>query len=617
VDSKALKGYVSVDIMFPSGTTLWGLLSGYSAASELNRLVGVNVIVPYANGVGYGRIQGFIPQKASTSLSLKGKELNLLEYWEKKGVRLDPDEEPIVAVELVSPEPRSPEPLYYPPSLVKLLLPKDRPEPHTRFDRINAMIENLVKGFNIQGIRFKKAKIFYKNRVDVVKDIVLKYGDSESYKSPLPSMQKLSAKPLHGPIAVPRLLLLLPNTPALESSVVSIVGRLIQAIYENYGFGAIENVSIQYYEAYDDPENQKLVFSRKLNELLDGVKPNEALVVPVINYRYLFVLAKQICSNKHFHARVVKLETITKIIELMGELGIHDEGRVKEVLENVKKSEIEDEALKQLISLLSNIVFSIYVEFMLQSEIYEHRIPRKLTWALAKPADGDGGSIYLGYDVSRSTLEKNEVAVAFVLYDSYGYMLNAVCRRIRGEKITRETLESLLLTLLGSGAVGQAINRVVIYKDGGIRGWDEFNDITQVFSGVGVKMGFKHLDVVGVIKRPNLRLFAKSSKNIMVNPQSGTWIKLWDIMRHGVLAERALIVSSKTSAGGTVKPVLVERYTVENSNKSLDDVVTEYLRLCRLNYWNPLDGMNKFPLPLFMADKLAYLALRGVEIKTP
>jgi len=619
VDSQTLKGYISVDIMFPSSTTLWGLLNGRSTASELNELIGTTVIVPYADGSGYGRIQGFIPQKVSSTLRLKDKELNLLEYWSKKGVQIDPDEEPIVAVELISPEPRSPGPLYYPPSLVRPLLPKNKPDPHTRFDRINAMIGALVKGFNIKGIRFENAKIHQKSRIDTVKDIKLKYGgvDEGTYASPLISMQKLGAKPLHGPITIPRLLLLLPNTLASEPSVISTVGRLIQVIYENYGFGAVMDVSIQYYEVYDDPETQKLAFSKKLSELLDNVKPTEALVVPVINYRYLFALAKQICSDKHFHARVVESGTISKIIELIDELRIRDEDKVKEFLSEIKEDKIEDESLKQLISLLSNIVFSIYVEFLLQSEIYEHRIPQKLTWALAEPADGNGSSIYIGYDVSRSPREKNEVAVAFVLYDSYGYMLNAVCRRIHGEKITRETLESLLLTLLGSGGVDQAVDRIVIYKDGGIRGWDEFNDIKQTFMGIGRKMGFKQLDVIGVIKRSNLRLFAKSGKGVMVNPQIGTWIKLWNIIRHGVHAERALIVSSKTPAGGTVKPVLLERYGVRDSNMSLDNVVTEYLRLCRLNYWNPLDGMNKLPLPLFMADKLAYLALRGVQIKTP
>lgn len=36
-----------------------------------------------------------------------------------------------------------------------------------------------------------------------------------------------------------------------------------------------------------------------------------------------------------------------------------------------------------------------------------------------------------------------------------------------------------------------------------------------------------------------------------------------------------------------------------------------------MDYLNPLNGLSKFLLPLFMADKLAYLALQDVQIKTP
>ena len=260
----------------------------------------------------------------------------------------------------------------------------------------------------------------------------------------------------------------------------------------------------------------------------------------------------------------------------------------------------------------------MYVEFILQSEIYNHKVPNKLTWALAKPADNVGESLYVGYDVSRSTLNRNEVAVAFVLYDSYGYMLNATFKQVHGEKISRDVLESILLSLFKPLMRKQSINRLVIYKDGGIRSRNEFKDIMDTFSKIGKKIGFKQIDVVGVIKRHNLRLFAKKkTENIMDNPKIGTWIKIWDIIRHGVYAERALIVSSEAKAGGAVKPVLIERYGKETSNKTIDEIVNEYLRLCRLDYWNPINGINKFPLPVFMADKLAYLALQGVQIKTP
>ena len=358
--------------------------------------------------------------------------------------------------------------------------------------------------------------------------------------------------------------------------------------------------------------------AEELKKLLEENTPTEALIMPVINRRYLFKLAKQLCSDKFFHARVIEEETFDNIMELVTELGITNEKKIKYCLNIVKKGEIEDDQLEQLISIISNIVFSIYVEFILQSEIYNHKVPNKLTWALANPADNVGESLYVGYDVSRSTLNRNEVAVAFVLYDSYGYMLNAAFKQVRGEKISRDVLESILLYLFKPLTHKQSINRLVIYKDGGIRSRNEFKDIMDTFSKIGKKLGFKQIDVVGVIKRHNLRLFAKrKTENIMDTPKIGTWIKIWDIIRHGVYAERALIVSSEAKAGGTVKPVLLERYSKETSNKTIDEIVNEYLRLCRLDYWNPINGINKFPLPVFMADKLAYLALQGVQIKTP
>ena len=624
LDPNTLKGYVSVDIRIPSSTTLWDkIISGDININELWELIDTSVMVPYGDRCAYGKIHGFISKKVSETLTLEGKQLNLIDYYTRKGILLDPEEYPIVEVEIISPEPRGSSTLYYPPSQVRIFLPTEKPEPHTRYDKIDGVLENLIKHFNVQGISFRKAVISYKHKkyVNMIKSIVLKYYDRETYASPLFSMQKLNAKPLHGSINIPKLLVLLPKSIlAKENSeeTINIINKFIQLVYRDYNLGIINKVIVHYYEVHDNPNEQKVEFSNKLKKLLEENTPTEALIMPVINRRYLFKLAKQLCSDKFFHARVIEEETFDNIMELVTELGITNEKKIKYYLNIVKKGKIEDDQLEQLISIISNIVFSIYVEFILQSEIYNHKVPNKLTWALANPADNVGESLYVGYDVSRSTLNRNEVAVAFVLYDSYGYMLNATFKQVRGEKISRDVLESILLSLFKPLTRKQSINRLVIYKDGGIRSRNEFKDIMDTFSKIGKKLGFKQIDVVGVIKRHNLRLFAKrKTENIMDNPKIGIWIKIWDIIRHGVYAERALIVSSEAKAGGTVKPVLIERYSKETSNKTIDEIVNEYLRLCRLDYWNPINGINKFPLPVFMADKLAYLALQGVQIKTP
>ena len=195
LDLDTLKGYVSVDMKIPSSTTLWDeVVSRGMSVQGLWDYIDVNVMVPYGSRYAYGRIRGFIPKRVSEALTLNGEQLNLFDYYAKKGVQLDLNEHPIVEVEIVSPEPRSPRPLYYPPSRVRLFLPGNRPDPHTRYDKINGMLSDLIRNFNLFGIGFKRATIRYKKRVDMIKGVKLKYGDRERYTSPLYSMQKLNGR---------------------------------------------------------------------------------------------------------------------------------------------------------------------------------------------------------------------------------------------------------------------------------------------------------------------------------------------------------------------------------------------------------------------------------------
>lgn len=624
LDPITCKGYISVDVRIQSGIPLWDKI--VSENIDINKVWGFlnsYVIVPYGKIYAYGKIHGFIPVKISEPLPSMPNQQSLLEYYkEKKGISLDPNEYPIVEVEILSPEPRGKKILPYPPSQVKVFLPIDKPDPHTRYEMINDALVDIIKNFNFHGIGFRKAIISYKDRVDMIKDIKLEYGNRRTHISPLFSMQKLNTKPLHGPVNISKLLILLPRTVRGDGDnskeIIEIIGKFIKLLYREYNFGEISEILTSYYEVFEDPDKQKVEFSDKLIKFLENNSIVEVMFMPIINHPYLFKTAKQLSTDRYFHARIIEEETFIHIMDLIKELGITDEETIKRYITIVKKSKIEDEQLQELISILSNIVFSLYVEFLIQREVYKHNIPNKLTWALAEPADGKGESIYMGYDVSRSVSDRNDVAVSFILYDSHGYMLSAFVKRVHGEKISRDTIESILLSLLEPVRYREEIKRLVIYKDGGIRGKDEYNDIMNIFNNIGRRIGLEQIDVIGIIKRHNLRLFArKKPENIMINPWMGTWIRLWDINRYGVYAERALIVSSTAKTGGTVKPVLLERYSKETSSKNIKDIVKEYLRLCRLDYWNPLDGINKFSLPIFMADKLAYLALQGVQIKTP
>lgn len=619
IDPDTLKGYISVDIRISSSISLWDKILG-STQQDYWEYVDDIVMVPYGKGYAYGRIRDFIAKKVSETIYADNKELNLLDYYMQKNIRIDPEEKPIVAVEIMYPEPKSKKPLYYPPSQVKLILREESPDPNTRYSMIDEVLTEIIKGFKLNDIGFRKAVIKHehKNYVDLYRSIPLKYGDGSRWQSPLYSMQKLGAKPLHGPLNILRLVMLLPRSILnyISEEVVNTTGKLIQEVYKSYNLGIIKNIEVHYYDVSEDPDEQKVAFSEVLNKLLENASPDKTLFMPVINHRYLFRVAKQQCSDRYFHARIVDEDTFINIGKLIIEHNIHgDEESIRKYLDDVRNNKIEDQ---QLISIISNLVFSIYAEYLLQSEIYNHRIPSKMTWALTVPADGDGNSLYIGYDVSRSETERSEIAVAFVLYDSYGYMLNAVLRRIQGERISGKVIEDILLSLFKPLRLENKINRLVIYKDGGIKGIKELNEIIGVFNSIGKRMGLEYIDVVGVVKRHNLRLFEKGRQDkVMVNPSMGVWIKIWSIVRNGVYSERALLITSETREGGTVKPVILERYNIGHTNKDLNDLVNEYLRLCRLDFWNPLNGINKFPLPLFMADKLAYLALQGIQVKTP
>lgn len=605
LDPNTMKGYVSVDVRSVSRTTLWDKIKRMDV-NNLGKLIDTYVIVPYGNGYVYGNIRDFIHKKIGETLSLEGEQLNLFEYYSsKKNVSLDPEECPIVKVEVVGSKSKGSNLLFYPPSQVRLFLPKEKLDPRMRYDEIGKVLKDIIEGFKVWGISFGRLEgsSEYLN----VMNTELQYFNKKTHASPLFSMQKLGAKPLYGSVNISELLIILPSTFE-KSKNVNMVGKLVQLLFNRYNFGVIGTVNLYFYEVCDDLDDQKIKFSNKLGEILKERKPANAIIIPVIKHSYLFKLAKQICSDSFFHAVVVKEGTFIKIMELIDKNNLFKEENVRKLLENIRSGDIVDE---QLINMLSNIVFSIYVEFILQSEIYNHRIPQKLTWALAKPADGVGKSLYIGYDVSR--INGNNIAVAFILYDSYGYMLNAALKTVHGEKISKETLENILLTLFATSS-GGLDRRLVIFKDGGIRSKEEYNNIISVLTSIGEKVGFRKFDVIGVIKGHNLRLFTKKD---ISNPPRGVWVKVWDILRNGVYAERALIVSSQVKAGGTVKPVLLERYGKQASEKTISDIVNEYLRLCRLDYWNPLYGLNKYPLPLFMADKLAYLALQGVPIKTP
>jgi len=629
VDAEGLVGYISANTKTYSSESLWDrIASGSLAIANLQELVDSTALVPYGgSGFAYGKISGFLWQKVSEDIETNGGVLNLYEYYRsKKGIGIDPEEHPVVKIRLSAPE-RDKE-LYYPPSQVRLLLSERRLEPRMRYKEISELLQKISSSFKPFNIAFERVVFERGNYVDIINDVLLTYGDNfKTYLSPLPAVQRYDAKPLRGAINIPLLVLLIPNRFSKTLSDIKVFAKLLQKLYTHYNMGDIKRVEVEFYSEGRSADEQKVEFARALGDIVNKYSPKEAIVVPVINYRYLFKIAKQVCSDKYFHAGVIEVDTFASALDdvrkFVASKSLNDiNDRIHGLIARLKKGDSLKTLERQLVSRLSNIVFSIYVEFVIQSDVVSKRIPQTLTWSLAEPADDEGRTLYLGFDVSRSPRSRGEVAAMFLLYDSYGNMVNTIVKQHPGEKLSREFIEDALLSLLAHRAKPEHVNRLVVLKDGTIRGVDETRSISDALQSFGKRVGLREYDVVGVVKRPNLRLFsvAESTKRGLLdvkNPERGVWVKLWSISRHGVKAERALVVSSEAKAGGTVVPVVVEHYDISNPGRSIEDIVMEYIRLCRLNFWNPLDGLSKYPLPVLMADKIAYLSALGVSIRTP
>lgn len=628
VDPVELTGYISVDIKVQS-ESLWDkITSGKMHVTDLQGLLDSAVLVPFGRSFAYGKITGFINQKVSEEVETERGKLNLYEYYRfKKNEELDLNECPIVKVKLNIPE--FDRELYYPPSRVRLLVPEGKLEPYIRYKEINKLLQRISSDFKPFDITFNRVSLDHGHYVDMIKGVKLRYGGNrETYVSPLPAIQQHGIKPLRGAVDIPLIILLLPDNFSKQRNDIEVFAKLLQRIYKSYNMGNIERVEVEFYSEKQSIDERKAEFARVLGYIVNKYSPKDALVCPVLNQGYLFKIAKQICSEKYFHARVIRVNTLANLLNGIREFIVREcsnniDSCIDEFVTTLKNRVSSDKRIEQFVSVLSNIIFSVYAEFVIQSDVANRRVPRLLTWSLAEPADGEGRTLYLGFDVSRIPWNRSEVAAMFVLYDSYGNMINAVVKHYSGEKLSREFLEETLLSLIAHSIKPEHVNRLLVFKDGIIRSVDEAENISNALSSLGSKAGFSEYDVVGVVKRPNLRLFSISVSSTreslrVENPKRGAWIKLWSIARYGVVAERALVVSSKTKADRTVRPVVVEHYsTISKSGKSIEEIVLEYMRLCRLNFWNPIDGLSKYPLPLLMADKIAHLSALGVSIRTP
>jgi len=620
LDPKDFYAYISVDIRKIS-PSVWDLIIDKKISRmNLHELIGKRALIPYGQSFVWGLIVDFIPSSVSEYyVGWEGEKISLYDYYtKKKNIKLNTQENPVVKVKMPQISGKSEEELVYPPSQVRIIYDM-RTELQERYNHIDKILEEISANFKLFGIEFMKYQAGSHGYIDPINQIKLLYHNKITSHSPIVAIQRDGAKLLRGIINIKNIYLLLPKELMNDENLIE---SLVKIGFKEYNLGEINNVISVLYEDFKDSRKSDMEFIEKLNDLIIIAKPNTDVIVPIIKYNRFYEHSKRICSQKNFHARVIELKTISKILKIAKELGLKESKNLEaEFKQIIKRSEvIKEKKVGELISTLFNILLSIYVEFNIQSSIYEGKIPSDIAWKLAQPADGVGESIYIGFDVSRKRDERSAGAI-FVLYDFFGSMLNAKTIMISGERLTYEDISNTLLELLKVKTdLLIRINRIVLLKDGPIRSYDEYENVIRAFENVGIELDFNFIDFIGVVKRHNLRLFKKTATKI-INPERGIWTSIWGIRRAGIEdVERALIISSSVEAGraGAVKPIIIERYKSKySSNKSINDIAKEYLYLCRLNFWNGIDGLSKLPLPLKMADTLAYLTMIGVPIKTP
>jgi hypothetical protein len=574
LDAHDLYAYMSVDMYgkFPSVLDL--INSGEYSPEDLRDK---RVLVPYGNSYKWGQIIDH--SNIEISKYFIDKENTLHDYYKKnKNIELDPNEKPVISVYITGVQ----QILEYPPSQVRVSI-KERPTPRERYYGIETILDD-ISAFKLFSIGFEKYQIVKYNDIDIIHEVELQYSNQSTSVSPIVAIQKHNATLLRGRIKIHNLHILSPQE--LQNNEHTIT-TLIKTSFEKNNFGEIENIKTEYYENHSDPSNLAIEFSNKLDSITKAANPNTDFIMPIITENeQLFDITKRDCSKNGFIAKPIKIETIRRIPT--GPKNFTD-------------------------STIFNILLSIYTDFNIQKSISQHEIPSNIAWKLAKPADDTGETVYAGFDVSRETKEGASAGIIFILYDSYGSMLSANIIPTHGEKLSYNTLFNTLLELFKN--LPKQVKRIVIFRDGPIRSPDEISNITKAFENLNKQYGIKHMDFIGVIKRHNLRLFKNTTTDI-INPNTG-FLNIWSINRFGVDAERALIISSEAKKG-TTKPIIIERYrSPYNSNKSINDIAKECLHLCRLNFWNGITGTSKLPLPLKMADTLAYLAMKNVPIRTP
>ena len=262
-------------------------------------------------------------------------------------------------------------------------------------------------------------------------------------------------------------------------------------------------------------------------------------------------------------------------------------------------------------------------------------------WILKDPADSTipgitpGSSCYAYHDVSRRPKIKASATAYSALTDSFGRYIATGTRPIGGERLTPAGFYDILVELIqkvsmftqrfGSVSADRTFNfkRLVFAKDGvvyheeaemmeniilnGIP--DERKEpIASLLKRIPVFPKSLVIDIIGVNKTPNKRLFEKVDGNYE-NVHDGTAVAYND--------SEGLLVSS-SSLIGTAQPIEISLKKHLNLNAQfpkphIKQIMDEYYRLKHLN-WSSVFKQGKYALPQILTQNLGENISAGVLV---
>jgi hypothetical protein len=204
--------------------------------------------------------------------------------------------------------------------------------------------------------------------------------------------------------------------------------------------------------------------------------------------------------------------------------------------------------------------------------------------------------MFLGFDIARDTLKKRQgslnACASIRLYSKRGefagYQLETDF--IEGEEIPRRLLERLL------PAERLANKIILIYRDGLFRG-EEVQNLLARAEAIA-----SEFILVECIKSGNPRLYTLTEDQQLTAPPQGLALK--------ISPKEAILVTTEVYPNMGVPNPLRLKIHPQGKQVKIEDVVDTTLKLTLLHYGSLKSP--RLPLPLYGADKMAYLRLQGI-----